>query len=167
MCSKELVGGGGQERNWRGIAIALLVILVVCALIITAVILATPDIQKQEQGQPFTLQDFMDTSFKPKTFEATWLSGDRFLFLNDDGALHVFNCSTNTSTMLLDNTTFRQLDTDIYWLSADEQFLLLKHDVQQTDNSCVMQTDNSCVIQTDNSCVMKTDNSCVMQADNS
>ena len=39
-----------------------------------------------------------------------WVSircaGDRFLYLNEDGVLHVFNCSTNTSTMLLDNTTF-------------------------------------------------------------
>ncbi|KAK7113666.1 dipeptidyl peptidase 4-like isoform X2 [Littorina saxatilis] len=124
----ELVGNTAQQRNWKGIAIALLVIIVVCALIITAVILATPKVESQYYGDKFTLDDFLDKSFKPKVFQTTWLPGDRFLFRNQDGALHVFNCSTNTSTMLLDNTTFRQLDTETYWLSADEEFLLLRHD---------------------------------------
>lgn len=127
----ELVGGSGQQRNWRGIAIALLVIVVVCALIITAVILATPKVEAVYHGEKFTIDDFLDKSFKPKTFSTTWLSGDRFLYRNEEGALHVFNCTTNSSTLLLDNTTFRQLDTETYWLSADEQYVLFKHDVRQ------------------------------------
>ncbi|XP_076446173.1 dipeptidyl peptidase 4-like isoform X3 [Babylonia areolata] len=128
---QELVGNTAQQRNWRGIVIALLVILVVCALIITAVIIATPKEESKYFGEKFTLDDFLDKSFRPKTLTTTWLSGERFLYRNADGALHVFNCSSNETEMLLDNTTFRQLDTDIYWLSADERYLLLKHDVNQ------------------------------------
>ncbi|KAK7492831.1 hypothetical protein BaRGS_00015969 [Batillaria attramentaria] len=119
---EELVGSTAQQRNWRGIAIALLVIVIVCALIITAVILATPKVEAVYHGEKFTLDDFLDKSFKPKTFATKWLTGDRFLYRDEEGALRVFNCSTNSSYLLLDNTTFIPSSMELSGV-----FALLRH----------------------------------------
>ena len=41
-CVQELVGASPEKRNWKGIIIAILVILIVFALITVAVIIVSP-----------------------------------------------------------------------------------------------------------------------------
>ncbi|ESO99209.1 hypothetical protein LOTGIDRAFT_226274 [Lottia gigantea] len=127
---QELVGNTAEQRNWRGIAIALLVIVVVCALIVTAVILVTPMVD-EDLGELFTLDDYFDKNYKPKTFHSTWISDDKFLYRNEEGALYAYDCTKNATTLIMDNTTFRQFDTPHFTLSADRQYVLLKYDLAQ------------------------------------
>ena len=42
FCFQELVGNAADQRNWRGIIIALIVIVAVLGLIVTAIVLVTP-----------------------------------------------------------------------------------------------------------------------------
>ncbi|XP_041374304.1 dipeptidyl peptidase 4-like isoform X3 [Gigantopelta aegis] len=127
---KELVANTVEQKNWRGIAIALLVIVIVCAFIITAIVLMTPSTNEQNLGSPFTLHDFFDENIKPKDFPVQWAkAGDKFYYRNEEGSLLEYDCASNTTTLIMDNVTFRNLDTGHYTVSPDRQYVMLKHDV--------------------------------------
>ncbi|XP_061163916.1 dipeptidyl peptidase 4-like isoform X3 [Saccostrea echinata] len=134
--TEELVGGTTQQRNWRGIAIALLVILIVCALIITAIILVTPDddtkkgSEEERHKEKFTFDDFFGNDYKIHSFHPKWRDDDSFVYRNEEGSVLLYNCTSNVTTELLDNSTFRELNTGEYHISADQMFVLLPYEVQ-------------------------------------
>ncbi|XP_060074300.1 dipeptidyl peptidase 4-like isoform X3 [Ylistrum balloti] len=125
---KELVGNTQQQKNWRGIAIALLVIVIVCSLIITAIVLLTEAKPKEDTREKFSFEDFLTGELKPKSFHPVWIEDDQFLYRNDDGAVVIYRCSDNSSSVLMDNTTFRELNTHSFQVSPDQKYVLLMFD---------------------------------------
>lgn len=73
---QELVVSSPNERNWRGIFIALLVIVAVLGLIVFSIVLVSPPEEgPRVRGRKPTLEDIFVKLPPPPRFNGTWISG--------------------------------------------------------------------------------------------
>ncbi|GAB6020597.1 hypothetical protein CHUAL_003276 [Chamberlinius hualienensis] len=130
--SEELVSSGPNERNWRGIGIALLVIVVVCSLIVTAVVLLTPgDSGPRVKGERLTLEDILGSNFTPPRYNATWISDSEFLYRNEEGSLMLFDAANGNVSVFVSSQPFRKRNAQMWHLSADRRYLLMASEIQK------------------------------------
>ncbi|GIY16389.1 prolyl endopeptidase FAP [Caerostris darwini] len=130
--SLELAASGPDQKNWRGIGIALLVIVVVCALIVAAIVLLTPgDRGFNINKSRISLEEVVKGQFSYRRYNGTWISDHEFVFQDAYGAIGIYDAANNSEQVIMSNTTFRhylrQYSISQYSLSPDRQFLLLSH----------------------------------------
>ncbi|EZA53922.1 inactive dipeptidyl peptidase 10 isoform X2 [Ooceraea biroi] len=134
----ELVSANPNQRNWRGILIALLVIVAVLALIVTSVALLTPpDDGPRVRGTRLRLSEVLSGELSPLLFNGSWASSRHIYYRDPWGGISLLNASdiVNSSHIvsesLMPNETFRRLNPVKFSLSPDRKFLLLAQNVKK------------------------------------
>ncbi|KAI4831558.1 hypothetical protein KUCAC02_001095 [Chaenocephalus aceratus] len=121
-----------EERNWKGIAISLLVIVAVCSLITMSVVVLTPAELPGNNKSRLTAADLYKPEFSVHNPEATWISDSEVVYRNRDGHVIKFNFASNETDFILANSTFTAFKAVKYSLSADLMYALFAYDVKQT-----------------------------------
>uniref|UniRef100_A0A8K9WRU5 Dipeptidyl peptidase like 10 n=1 Tax=Oncorhynchus mykiss TaxID=8022 RepID=A0A8K9WRU5_ONCMY len=128
---EDLGAGAPPERNWKGIVIALLVILGVCSLITLSVILLTPADSQAGSDSKLTVEDLFKPEFVVHDPEAKWINDSEVIYRNRDGHVIKFNILTNETDIVLTNTTFVNFNVAKYSFSPDLKYVLFAYDVKQ------------------------------------
>ncbi|XP_067301877.1 LOW QUALITY PROTEIN: inactive dipeptidyl peptidase 10 [Pseudorasbora parva] len=124
----DLGSTGGPPRNWKGIGIAMVVILGVMSLVTLSIFLLTPDESHLQLLSRLTLENLESEDFRIHDPCVTWLNENEVSLCTKDGHVLIHNLSSNLTTTLLDNSTL-DLKSMKFQVSADKRSILMAYNI--------------------------------------
>ena len=82
-------------------------------------------------GGAYTFQDFVRSSYYPRSFNGTWVSGSEILFRDQYGGLSITNVATSETQTVVSHNQAINLHPLDFSLSADRSYLLVKTSTQR------------------------------------
>ncbi|KAI3357722.1 hypothetical protein L3Q82_016132, partial [Scortum barcoo] len=125
----DLGSSDGPPRNWKGIGIAMVVILAVMSLVILSVILLTPDESHLLLRSQLTMEDLESEEFKVHDPCVAWLNENEVALRTREGHILSFSLNNNLTTTLLDNSSL-DLTSTKFQVSGDKRFVLLAYNIR-------------------------------------
>ncbi|XP_069509835.1 inactive dipeptidyl peptidase 10-like [Ambystoma mexicanum] len=126
----DMGSSGRPPRNWKGICIALMVIILVLSLVIVSILLLSPEESKQQVGSRLTLEDLGKLEYQLHDPKVRWVS-DRELVLNTrEGYVIRLDVASREQETLVENSTLVPMRAASMEIAPDLQHLLLAHDRQ-------------------------------------
>ncbi|XP_031572937.1 dipeptidyl peptidase 4-like isoform X2 [Actinia tenebrosa] len=113
--------------------IFLLVVLTVCVVLLTVVLTwrrstkepqPSPSPTSSSKRQRFQFDNLFDYKYSPRYASVRWISDSKFIFSQANN-VSVTDLSTNTTRLVVPSTVMQNLSASPYWLSPDEQWVLL------------------------------------------
>ncbi|XP_058050367.1 inactive dipeptidyl peptidase 10 isoform X2 [Ahaetulla prasina] len=96
-----------------------------------SVILLTPDELSNSSETRLSLEDLFRKEFVVHNPDAKWMNDTEVIYKNRNGHVIKLNVETNTTTLLLENTTFVTFKASRYSVSPDLRYVLLAYDIKQ------------------------------------
>uniref|UniRef100_A0A673ZAT3 Dipeptidyl peptidase like 10 n=1 Tax=Salmo trutta TaxID=8032 RepID=A0A673ZAT3_SALTR len=118
----------GPDRNWKGIAISLLVIVVILSLIGLAIVLLSKNDGAKSLGTQLTLDDLFQREFQVHDPDAKWINGMFMQYIHNSTYLMLLIA---VITLYLSQMYFATFKASKFAVSPDLNFVLLGYDVKQ------------------------------------
>ncbi|KAM8864039.1 inactive dipeptidyl peptidase 10 isoform 1-T1 [Spinachia spinachia] len=125
----DLGSSDGPPRNWKGIGIAVVVILAVMSMVILSVILLTPDESQLLLRSHVTMEDLERDEFKVHNPCAAWLNENEVALRTREGQVLSFTLNSNITSTLVDNSSL-DLTATKFQVSADKTSVLLAYNIR-------------------------------------
>ncbi|RWS30079.1 Inactive dipeptidyl peptidase 10-like protein [Leptotrombidium deliense] len=125
-----------NSRNWRGIGIAILVIIVLSSIIAAAVFFISPELRgigKHVKKEKLLLDEIIQGVFSTRGFNGSWISDNELMYSDHKGNLVILNVDNEKQkpNILVKSSILQTHFAQKFSLSANRKYLLIVNEIKK------------------------------------